>query len=65
MDDKDDTIINSNTDKKNTNERIDNNDRNRVKTKAWPEGTCLVMGVSALRHIIYETRMSRKFNVKV
>lgn len=36
-----------------------------LKTKAWPEGTCLVMGVSALRHIIYETRMSRKFNVKV
>ena len=36
----------------------------RVKTKTWPKATCLVMGDSVLGHTD-ETRMSRKFKVKV
>ena len=45
-------------------ESINNNDTDRVMTKAWPKGTCLVTGDSILGHID-ETRMSRKFKVKV
>ena len=45
-------------------ESINNNDTDRVMTKAWPKGTCLVTGDSILEYID-ETRMSRKFKVKV
>ena len=61
---KDDTAIHGNTNNKEANESINNNDTSRVKTKAWPKGTCLVTGDSMLGHID-ETRMSRKFKVKV
>ena len=36
----------------------------RKKTKAWPRGMCLVTGDSMLSYID-ETRMSKKFNIKV
>ena len=49
---------------KEANESINNNDMGRVKTKAWPKRTCLVTGESMLGHID-ETRMSRKFKVKM
>ena len=53
---KDDTAIHGNINNKKANER--------VKTKAWTKGTCLVTGGSLLGHID-ETRTSRKFKVKV
>ena len=59
----DGTTIHGNIDNKEANESI-NNDTGRFKTKAWPKGTCLVTGDSMLGHID-ETRMSRKFKVKV
>ena len=61
---KDDTAIHENINNKEVNESINNNDTGRVKTKARPKGTCLVAGDSMLEHID-ETRMSRKFKVKV
>ena len=61
---KDDIVIHGNINIKKTNESINNNKTDRVKTKAWSMGTCLVTGNYTLRHID-ETRMSRKFNVKV
>ena len=60
---KDDTAIHGNTNNKEANESINNNDTSRVKTKAWPKGTCLVTGDSMLGRID-ETRMSRKLKVK-
>ena len=61
---KDDTVIHGNVNNKEKNESINNNDTGEVKTKTWPKGTCLVTGDSMLGHID-ETRMSRKFKVKV
>ena len=61
---KDDTVIHGNVNNKEKNESINNNDTDGVKTKTWPKGTCLVTGDSMLGHID-ETRMSRKFKVKV
>ena len=61
---KDDTVIHGNISNKETNESIYNSDTDRVKTKTWMWGTCLVTGDSLLGHID-ETRMSRKFKVKV
>ena len=61
---KDDTVIHGNVNNKEKNESINNNDTDGVKTKPWPKGTCLVTGDSMLGHID-ETRMSRKFKVKV
>ena len=61
---KEDTSIHGNVNSKEENESINKNDRGRVKTKAWPKGTCIVKGDSMLGHID-ETRMSRKFKVKV
>ena len=61
---KEDTSIHGNVNSKEENESINKNDRSRVKTKAWPKGTCIVKGDSMLGHID-ETRMSRKFKVKV
>ena len=60
---KNDTAIHRNIYNKEANESININDTGRVKTKAWPKGTCLVMGDSMLKHID-EIRMSRKFKVK-
>ena len=57
---KDDTAIHGNINNKEANESINNN---RVETKAWPKGTCLVTGESRLGHID-ETRMSRKLKSK-
>ena len=61
---KNDTAIHRNIYNKEANESININDTGRVKTKAWPKGTCLVTGDSMLEHID-ETRMFRKFKVKV
>ena len=61
---KDDTVIHGNVSNKEKNESINNNDTDRVKAKTWPRGTCLVTGNSMLGDID-ETRMSRKFKVKV
>ena len=61
---KDDTLIHRNINSKETNESINNNDKDRVKAKAWTKGRCLVMGDSMMGYID-ETRMSIKFNVKV
>ena len=61
---KDGTAIHGNINNKEATESINNNDTGRVKTKAWPKGTCLVTGDSILGHID-ETRMSRKFKVRV
>ena len=61
---KDDTVIHGNVNNKEKNESINNNDTDGVKTKTWPKGTCLVTEDSMLGHID-ETRMSRKFKVKV
>ena len=61
---KDDTAIHGNINNKEANESINNNETGRVKTKAWAKGICLVMGDSMLGHID-ETRMSRKFKLKV
>ena len=61
---KDDTVIHGNINNKEQMESINNNDTDRVKTKEWPKKTCLVTGDSMLGHID-ETRMSRKFKVKV
>ena len=61
---KDDTAIHGNINNKKANESINNTDTGRVKTKAWPKGTCLVTGDPMLGHID-ETRMSRRFKVKV
>ena len=61
---KDDTVIHGNVNDKEKNESIDNNDTDGVKTKTWTKGTCLVTGDSMFGHID-ETRMSRKFKVKV
>ena len=60
---KDDAAIHGNTNNKEANKSINNNDMSRVKTKAWPKGTCLVTGDSMLGRID-ETRMSRKLKVK-
>ena len=60
----DGTVIHGNINNKETSESIKNNDTDRVKTKTWPKGTCLVTGDSILGHID-ATRMSRKFKVKV
>ena len=57
---KDDTVIHGNIKNKETNESINNNDTDRIKTKTQPKGTCLVTRDSMLGHI-NETRMSRKF----
>ena len=61
---KDDAAIHGTINNKEANESINNSDKGRVKTKAWLKGTCLVTGDSMLGHID-ETRMSRKFKVKV
>ena len=61
---KDDTAIHGNINNKEINESTNNNNTGRVKTKAQSEGTCLVTGDTMLGHID-ETRMSRKFKVKV
>ena len=61
---KNDTVIHGNVNNKEKNESINNNDTDGVKTKTWPKRTCLVTGDSMLGHI-HETRMSRKFKVKV
>ena len=61
---KGDTVIHRNIKNKKTNEGINNNDTNRVKTKTWPKGTFLVTEDSMFGKID-ETQMSRKFNVKV
>ena len=58
------TVIHGYIKSKETNESINNDYTDRVKTKTWPKRTCLVMGDSMLEHID-ETRMSRKFKVKV
>ena len=60
---KNDTVIHGNINNKETNESINNSDTDRVKTKVWPKGTCLVTGDSMLGHID-ETRMCRKFKEK-
>ena len=53
------------TDKKsNSHEVIDSTSHFKAKTKAWPRGSRLVTGDSTLNYI-YETRMPRKFHVKV
>ena len=61
---KDDAAIHGNINNKEANESINNKDTARVKTKAWPTETCLVTGDSMLGHTD-ETRMSRKFKVRV
>ena len=61
---RDETVIHGYIKSKETNESINNDYTDRVKTKTWPKRTCLVMGDSMLEHID-ETRMSRKFKVKV
>ena len=61
---RDETVIHGYIKSKVTNESINNDYTDRVKTKTWPKRTCLVMGDSMLEHID-ETRMSRKFKVKV
>ena len=61
---KDDTVIHGYIKNRETNESINNGDTDRVKTKTWPKGTCLVTEDSMLGHID-ETRISRKFKVKV
>ena len=61
---KDYTAIHGNINNKEANESINNNDTGRVKTKAWPKGTCLMTGDSMLGQID-ETLMSLKFKVKV
>ena len=61
---KDDAAIHGTINNKEANESINNSDKGRVKTKAWLKGTCLVTEDSILGHID-ETRMSRKFKVKV
>ena len=53
-----DTVIHRNINNEETNESINNNDTDRVKTKIWPNGTCLVTGDYMLGHID-ETRISR------
>ena len=55
---KDDPVIHGYIKNKETNESINNDNTDRVKTKTWPKGTCLVTGDSMLGHI-GETRMSR------
>ena len=45
---KEDTSIHGNVNSKEENESINKNDRGRVKTKAWPKGTCIVKGDSML-----------------
>ena len=61
---KGDTVIHRNIKNKKTNESINKNDTNRVKTKTWPKGTFLVTEDSMFGQTD-ETQMSRKFNVKV
>ena len=61
---RDETVIHGYIKSKETNESINNDYTDRVKTKTWPKRTCLVVGDSMLEHID-ETRMSRKFKVKV
>ena len=61
---RDETVIHRYIKSKETNESINNDYTDRVKTKTWPKRTCLVVGDSMLEHID-ETRMSRKFKVKV
>ena len=61
---KDDTVIHGNISNKKTNESINNNYTDRVKTKPWRKGTCLFTGDSMLGNVD-KTRMSRKFKVKV
>ena len=61
---KNDTAIHRNIYNKEANESININDTGRVKTKAWPKGTCLVTGDSMLGYID-ETQMSRKLKVQV
>ena len=53
-----DTVIHRNINNEETNESINNNDTDSVKTKIWPKGTCLVTGDYMLGHID-ETRISR------
>ena len=60
----DDTAIHGNLNNKETTESISNNNTDKVKTKKWPKMTYLVTGESMLGHID-ETRMSRKFKLKV
>ena len=55
---KDDTVIHGNINT-GTNESINKNKTDRVKTKAWPRGTCLVTGDCMLGHID-EIRMFSK-----
>ena len=60
----DNTVIHGNIENKERNEKVNNNDTDRIKTKTRLKGTCLVTGDSMLGHID-ETRMPRKFKVKV
>ena len=48
---KDDTVIHGYIKNRETNESINNGDTDRVKTKTWPKGTCLVTEDSMLGHI--------------
>ena len=60
---KDCTVIHRNINDKEANESINNDYNDRVKTKAWSKGACLVTGDPMLGHI-NETQMSRKFKVR-
>ena len=61
---KDTQIDNYDTDKKSNSHEVVDSTSPKAKTKAWPRETCLVTGDSMLSYID-ETRMSKKFNVKV
>ena len=61
---KDSQIDNYDTDKKSNSHEVVDSISSKAKTKAWLRGTCLVTGDSMLSYID-ETRMSRKFNVRV
>ena len=57
-------IDNCDINKKSNSHEVADSTSPKAKTKAWPRRTCLVTGDSMLSYID-ETRMSRKFNVKV
>ena len=62
-DNEDDTIININANKSETNENVSNNDMSTVQTKPSSKGTCLVTRNSILGHVD-EAQISRKINAK-
>ena len=61
---KDTHTDNYDTEKKRNSHGVVDSISSNAKIKAWTRGTCLVTGDSMLSYID-ETRMSRKFNVKV